>query len=110
MNSIKKDLETIFQHALKVKIQVIVGNHMFGTIWPSRGSAYVESLMETQSIKGVPGRDEMGDYAVLKVELPLVPGLRVYSSEISAVDYRGFVKDDETAFGKSDVFCKAVVT
>ena len=109
MISIKRDLESIFQNALKVKTQVIVGKYMFGTIWPSRGSAYEESLMRTQSAESVPSYGEMSNCAPMKVKLPLVPGLRFYSHEKKSVDYCGFTKSDESVLGKSKVFCKAVV-
>ena len=99
---IKTDLKCIFKHALEVKIQVIVGKHMFGTIWPCRGSAYKESLMKVQSAG-------IRNCAPLKVKLPLVPGLRIYSKEKMTVDYCSFTKSDESDLGKSKVFCEAVV-
>jgi len=99
---IKKDLKCIFKHALDVKIQAIVGKYTFGTIWPSRGSAYEESLMKSQS-------GGIANGAPLKVKLPLVPGLRIYSKEKMAVDYCSFTKSDESDLGKSKAWCKAVV-
>lgn len=109
MIPIKRDLESIFQHALEVKTQVIAGKYMFGTIWPSRGTAYEERLMRTQSAESVQSHGEMSNCAPMKVKLPLVPGLRFYSHEKKFVDYCSFVKGDESDLGKSKVFCEAVV-
>lgn len=106
---IKRDLESIFQHALEVKAQVIVGKYTFGTIWPSRGSAYEESLMRTQWAESVPDYGKTRNYELLKVKLPLIPGLRFYSHEKTSVDYCSFAKGDVSVLGKSEVFCEAVV-
>lgn len=90
----------MFQQALEIKTQVVVGKYMFRTIWPGRGSAYKKRLMK--KLAGVPGHG-------LKVKLPLVPGLLIYSREKMSVDYCSFTKGDESVWGKPEVFCKAVV-
>ena len=104
MIAIKKDLESIFQQALEIKTQVIAGKYMFGTIWPSRGSAYEEISMRNQSAES-----EISGCAPLKVKLPLVPGLRFYNHEKMSVDYCSFMKSDDSGWGKSEVLCQAVV-
>ena len=108
-NEVKKRFESVFRYALDVKTQVIVGKYTFGTIWPSSGSAYEESLMKTQSAESVVGHGEMSNCGPLKVKLPLVPGLRFYSREKMSVDYCSFAESDESVLGKSKAFCKAVV-
>lgn len=109
MITLKKDFESIFQHALDVKTEVIAGEHMFGTIWPSWGSAYERILMKTELAGDGPGHGETSGCVPLKVKLPRVPGLRFYSHEKMSFDYCSFTNGDDSDWGKSKSLCQAVV-
>jgi hypothetical protein len=77
---LRTSLETVIRTAIQVRALSLVGNEYYESVWPSIGSAFDDSEMET---------NDSGSNGVV-VRIPLCPGLRVHSKRAAMVEYHSF--------------------
>jgi len=105
----EKDLNAIFRSALNIKLLGLTANHVFEFIWPSRNAIFEGESMAEETPRKYTNRTDDSEETARKVNLTLVPGLRVYSSERQFVDYCNFMCGDVQGLGNGDLVTYAVV-
>jgi hypothetical protein len=106
---LRERLLGVFGDALELKLIAMVSKDMFECIWPSLETPFDPDTMETERAWFCDGDDDVENYNSKRVQLVLVPGLRLYEYDRQMVDYFGFKREHERCTGSYRMLQKAVV-
>jgi hypothetical protein len=107
--SIQGPLQAVFKLALDIKFESFGSNELLGLIWPAPGSTVPRSLVvtEQQSLWQVGPEPEDGD--MLRVHIPLLPGIQQYGWKRELSNHRHFDTEGRIGLGEPVLVCPAVV-
>jgi hypothetical protein len=97
--AMKKELMSVFYHALIVKFEVMLCKDKFDIIWPTPNTIFDGDLMEKHAFSSPGTATDSLKNAIEKVELAIVPGIQCYKGDRNLISESAFFKAGEERIG-----------